>query len=505
MGNFAPSRQNDIGLSGLVDGVFNSPGQYGHSELISQSYTFSEGIQYTPFTLNRIAINYGYMGYGLVQALINLPVEDAFRGGIEIETDELDEDDLKQLHRFMEENDDLEAVEEGRKWARLFGGGGLLIETEDKDTRLPFDPKKLKPDSLLRFIAADRWELVLTASSLLDFVRVGFPQGGRRNEERSNDVPYLYYMVPLHKSRVMKIMGRKAPSFIRQKLQGWGMSELERCMRSINSFIKFQTVIFELIDEAKIDVFGISGFNEALASQIGVDKMQRRIALNAMLKNFRNSTVMDKEDTFDQKSLTYTGLAELYVQNRINVCADIGMPEAKLFGQSASGFSSGEDAIENYNILVEGERKSSKPLLREVVNLRCQQLFGFVPEFEIKFKPLRLMSEPEEEQVLTSRQKRATDLFDRQLFSAQEVMTSLDKDNLINIPTEVQQGLRDVEQAIPGATDGDTSGGEDESETEDKKENAVNRLLKRRANKAYTDFITRDAAIMKHFKALAKE
>ena len=100
------SRQNDIGLTGLVDGVFNAPGLYGESEVISQPFTFANGIQYTPFTLNRIALNYGYMGYGLVQALINLPVEDAFRGGVEIETDELDEDDIKILHRYMEENDD---------------------------------------------------------------------------------------------------------------------------------------------------------------------------------------------------------------------------------------------------------------------------------------------------------------------------------------------------------------------------------------------------------------
>jgi len=491
---------NDIGLTGLVDGVFNSPGQYGQSEMISQPYTFSEGIQYTPFTLNRIALNYGYMAYGLVQALINLPVEDAFRGGLEIETDELDEDDLKELHRFMEENDDLEALEEVRKWARLFGGGGLLIETDDEDTKVPFDPRKLNPESILRFIPADRWELTLTTSSIMDVSRVGFHHGNGP-EVRASDVPYLYYTVPLHKSRVMKVIGRKAPSYIRQRLQGWGMSELERCMRSINSFVKFQNVIFELIDEAKIDIFGIAGFNEALASQVGVDKMQRRIALNAMLKNYRNSTVMDKEDTFDQKQLTYSGLAEIYVQNRINVCADIGMPEAKLFGQSASGFSSGEDAIENYNVLVEGERKSVRPLAREVVNLRCQQRFGFVPEYELKFKPLRVLSEPDEELVLSSRQTRALNLFDRQLFTAQEVMTSLDKDKLVNIPTEVQQGLRDVEQAIPGATEDDTSGGD---EAKDKKENAVNQLLKRRASKAYNEFMARDAAIMKHFKPEAK-
>jgi phage-related protein (TIGR01555 family) len=485
---------NDLGLTGLVEGVFNAPGQYGQSEVISQPYTFSEGIQYTPFTLNRIALNYGYMALGLVQALINLPVEDAFRGGVEIETDELDEEDIKLLQKYMEENGDLESIEEARIWARLFGGGGLLIETEDDDTKKPLQPKKLKPDSVLRFVPADRWELTLTTSEIMDTNRVGFHHGNMG--VRQNDVPYLYYTVQLHKSRVMRVMGRKAPSYVRQRLQGWGMSELERCMRSINSFIKLQNVIFELVDEAKIDVFGIQGFNEAMASQMGVDKIQRRIALNALLKNYKNSTVMDKEDTFDSKTMSYGGLADIYVQSRINVCADIGMPEAKLFGQSASGFSSGDDVIENYNILVEGERKKSKPLLHGVIDLRAQQLFGFVPEYETKFKPLRVLSEPEEEAVLTSRQNRALGLFDRQLFTAQEVMESMDKDKLVNIPTEVQQGLRDVAQAMPGE--------DSEDEGRDKKENSINKLLAKRANTDYRQFIQRDAAIMKHFKGTNK-
>lgn len=483
---------NDLGLTGLVEGVFNAPGQYGQSEVISQPYTFSEGIQYTPFTLNRIALNYGYMAYGLVQSLINLPVEDAFRGGVEIESDELDEDDIKLLQKFMKENGDLAALEEALKWSRLFGGAGLLIETDDEDQKQPFRPEKLKPNSMLRFIAADRWELTLTTSAVMDTSRVGFHHGN--TGVQANEVPYIYYTVPLHKSRVMRVMGRKAPSYVRQRLQGWGMSEVERCMRSINSFVKFQNVIFELVDETKIDIFGIQGFNEAMASQSGVDKIQRRIMLNALLKNYKNSTVMDKEDTFDQKQITFSGLAEIYVQNRINVAADIGMPEAKLFGQSASGFSSGEDVIENYNVLVEsGVREPATPLLCGVIDLRCQQLFGFVPEYETKFRPLRLMSEPEEENVLTSRQNRALSLYDRQLFTAQELMTSLDKDKLVNVPTEVQQGLRDVSQAVQGSE-------EDGEEGEDRKENSVNQALIKRASEEYAKFMRQDAAILKHYR-----
>jgi phage-related protein (TIGR01555 family) len=470
-------------LTSLVESPFNAPGLYGQSETISQPYTFAQGIQYTPMTLNRIALSYGYMGYGLVQTLIDMPVEDAFRGGVEIITDEVDEEELKELYRFMEENKDWDAIKTTEKWARLFGGAALLIETEDADNRKPLNKDKLKPESVLRFIPADRWELLLTGTSMANITQAGF----QYETEKRNEVPFMYYTIPLHESRVMKVMGKEAPSYIRLRLQGWGMSELERCMRDINSFVKFQNVIFELIDEAKIDVFKIQQFNDALATAQGTALIQKRIALNAALKNYKNATVMDAQDDFDQKQITFSGLADIYQELRMNLSASLQIPEAKLFGQSSSGFSSGQDVIENYNALVEsGVREKTRPLVREVISLRCQQLWGFVPEFDIKFSPLRVLGAVEQEAVDTSKQNRAMSLFDRQGFTMKELLDSLDKDKLINIRTEVQEGTRDVEfPEAPG-----------ESDDEGKKENAITGLLKNSAEKTRNAFEAQDRRIL---------
>jgi phage-related protein (TIGR01555 family) len=479
-------------LTSLVETPFAGSGLYGQSEMISQPYTFAQGVQYTPMTLNRIALSYGYMGYGLVQTLIDMPVEDAFRGGVEIITDEVDEDELKELYRFMEENHDWQAIKDAEKWARLFGGAGLLIETDDKDTRKPLNVKALKPDSVLRFIPADRWELLMTGQSMLDVARAGFHHG----TEADNDVPFMYYTVPLHRSRVMRVMGKEAPSYIRLRLQGWGMSELERCMRDINSFVKFQNVIFELIDEAKIDVFKIQQFNDALATAQGTALIQKRISLNAMLKSYKNATVMDAQDDFEQKQITFSGLADIYQELRMNLSASLQIPEAKLFGQSSSGFSSGQDVIENYNALVEsGVREKTRPLVREVISLRCQQLWGFVPEFDIKFAPLRVLGAVEEEAVATSKQARAMSLFDRQGFTMKELLDSLDKDKLINIRTEVQEGTRDVEfPTAPG-----------DEESEGKKENAITSLLKNSAEKTRNAFDMQDRRIMSFLRRHPQE
>jgi hypothetical protein len=51
---------------------------------------------------------------------------------------------------------------------------------------------------------------------------------------------YNYYGRPIHKSRVMRLEGKQAPSLIRPRLRGWGMSEVERIVRSLTSILKIK-------------------------------------------------------------------------------------------------------------------------------------------------------------------------------------------------------------------------------------------------------------------------
>lgn len=145
---------------------------------------------------------------------------------------------------------------------------------------------------------------------------------------------------------------------MRNRFRGWGMSELEKLMRSLNQYLKNQDLIFELLDEAKIDVYKIKGFNAALLNSAGTQNVAKRIQSANMIKNYQSALTMDLEDEYEQKQITFTGLAEMLVQIRQGIAADLKMPVTKLFGISAAGFNSGEDDIENYNAMIEGEIRS---------------------------------------------------------------------------------------------------------------------------------------------------
>jgi hypothetical protein len=445
------------GYAGLVSGLGSEyyspfaggPGSGGYQQ-IAQPQTWIEGQAASPFTLQMMALNWGYMTYGLAQTLVDQPVDDAFKGGLIIKIPELGKDDIAALHKRIKRARAIHSMKQAIKWARLFGGAGLIIAT-DQDPNSPLDAAALSnPGSPLSLVACDRWELQMARIT---------PNG------RPLPATYQYYGERIDWSRIIRVMGREAPSRVRSLLQGWGMSELERCLREIQSYIKFQTVVFELVDEAKVDVYKLSQLNDLLDTAEGTQAAVLRVTMANLIKNYKNAVVLDATDEYEQKQLAFSGLADICEQFRINLAGALRIPVNKLFGQSATGFASGEDAMENYNALVESDiREPAGPMIDDVLSLFCFQEFGYVPEFTAEFHPLRIVDPVQEEAIKTSKQARTMALRQADQISGQEADEILHQEGLLSIDTEVGAGAREPAPGWQDQADGDPEAEADETQ-----------------------------------------
>lgn len=382
----------------------------------------------------RSILSEAYAEYGIVQTLVDQPVADAFRTGYTIKTDKLTDSQKRQLYYYIEMNQINEVIMEAFNWSRLYGGGGILINTDQKpDT--PIEYNKIGKDSPLEFIAADMWELYTDIPMWNPW------------ENMDKTKYFNYYGMRLDRSRVLPIMGKKAPSFIRNRLRGWGMSELERVVRSINSYLKNQDLIFELLDEAKIDVYQLNGFNTAMLTSQGTKTAERRVQTANTLKSYLNALVLDTNDKYEQKQLSFSGLSEILNQIRQGVAADLKMPLTKLFGVSAAGFNSGEDDIENYNSMIESEvRAKAKPVVITVLGVICQKLFGFIPDdMSVEFKSLRILSAEQEENMKNSKFNRLIEAVANGLATPEQFMIGCNNDNLLPV-TYTQEDIETASQ-----------------------------------------------------------
>lgn len=376
---------------------------------------------YAPLTINWTLLTYLYKTHGILQTAIDMPVLDALRGGLELRSNDLDQDDLKLIYDRIEHGGMLTAANETAIWTRLYGGGGVVINTE-QDPKTPLDLSKIKPNKKLELYAASRWELSST-NRFSEF--------------------YIFYGQKIHHSRVITMAGKAAPYLVKFVLQGWGMSEMERMIDDFNLYFRTKDLVYELLKEAKIDVYQFENFTAQLATATGTEITRKRVQFMNQLKNYMNAIVMDKNDTFEQKQLTFAGLAEVQKQNQVYVASALRMPMTKLFGLSASGFNSGEDDIENYNAMVESEvRTPLRPMLKKLLELICYQEFGDVFDLDFEYRPLRILGEVEEEQVKTSKFGRYMSMYNSGFMDAQETAALCHSEGLIPIePSVAKTGL----------------------------------------------------------------
>jgi len=224
------------------------------------------------------------------------------------------------------------------------------------------------------------------------------------------------------------------------------MSEVEKLVRSINSYFKNQNVVYELMDEAKIDIYKIKGMNNALSNSQGTAAISNRIQAANLIKNFNNALVMDTADEYEQKQMAFAGLSDLLKQIREGIASDLKMPVTKLFGISSAGFNSGEDDIENYNSMIESEiRAKVKFVLMDIIDLVCINLFGVeADDLRISFPELRMLKSDEAELVKNHQFNRAIQMYQVGLISADEMREAVNKAQLLPITVDKDAPVGDI-------------------------------------------------------------
>lgn len=432
--DFASAIGYGTGLGGGIN-PFGFNGSGSAYQPVSDTLTSFENLRWYLVSNFRQLISQLFVEIGLVRTICCVPVDDGLRGGVMFKSKQLDEQQIKDLQLEMDRESDLTTAGWAAKWVRAYGGGGILILVDDQDPETPLDLEAIGPDTRVIFRAVDMWELFWDKQNV---------EGYDAEIQQEDFEFYSYYSKEVHKSRVLAMKGDEAPSFIRPRLRGWGVSCIETLVRSLNQYLKATDLGFEVLDEFKLDVYKIKNLVNTLMSNSGAQAVKERIQMANWQKNYQNAIVMDSEDDFDHKQLSFSGLAEAMAGIRMQVASDMRMPILKLFGQSVStggmGTSSVEE-MENYNSMVEAEirNKLKYPILTMAL-IRCQQKFGFMPEdLELEFKPLRELTAVDQENVKTQKFARLEQAAARGAITNQEYRDAINKGNLFDITLDTSE------------------------------------------------------------------
>lgn len=444
-------------------------------------------------TLNYPLLSMLYQQFGLIQSLIEVPVLDAFRGGIkfvgyekkvvlpeptkkrhffsfwnaedskptekqepdfeeqqmkareewEKETAEEDKkkktdkeyrdaisgEDIRRMEIYLRRDGTWQKVQTALFWKRLFGGAGIII-MDGRDPATPLRLEDINKDTPLDFYVADNWELSGTQPGSTDLAKMDW----------LSDTPFTVQGHKVHKSRVILLKGKEIPPLYRSIGRGWGMSILEPLVRTLNKGVKNENVIFELLDESKMDVFSFYGLNDALQDENATDMITRRVQYASMVKNYMKALLLDSEDQYQQKQIHFNGLADLKVDSRVDMAADARITMNKLYGTSPAGFNSGEADRETYADTVEAEiRIPTEAAIIRILEVVGRKVLEKTLDFDIEWKPLIRTTEYEMEKIKTLKLANLNEANIWGRITNKEWQQAVNKDNLLGIEVDYQE------------------------------------------------------------------
>lgn len=227
--------------------------------------------------------------------------------------------------------------------ARLYGGAALYIGTGQSNVG-----EELKPDSISK---EGIRHLNVLSKRLLQAGELD-----RDPESPTYGMPSVYTLstgssqVSIHPSRLVILHGAGIPdSEAASQNTGWGDSVLTAVMEAIRNADSTSANIASLVFEAKVDVLNIPNLMASLSDPAYEAQLLKRLQLAGMAKSINGMLVLDKDETYNQKSANFASLRDILMGFMQLVSGAADIPVTRLLGQAPGGLNaSGESDIRNY-------------------------------------------------------------------------------------------------------------------------------------------------------------
>ena len=292
-----------------------------------------------------------YKSSWIVKKYIDKRTQDMTKRWREIQSNAFDADELAEFTKIERELKVKDIAEEALMWASLFGDVLVLAVTDTAEENYD-NELNINNEEIRRFVVIDRRAFTL-----------GDIEDDITSDNFGNPREYMINgKLKVHHSRVHRIRAGKLPLSEKSRSK-YGVSDINSMYDAIKQFDSVCTSISDLIEESNVDVLKVDGMNNQVAAG-REDSILQYAQVAKEVKSASNMLLIDKNDDYDQKQANFGGLSDLQVKQGNVVAGATDTPITVMFGQSASGFNSGEEDNKNYYDSIESSQESRlRPLL----------------------------------------------------------------------------------------------------------------------------------------------
>lgn len=355
-------------------------------------------------TRNRIKLEAAYRGSWIVGAVVDSVAEDMTRSGVDITTNEADED-IKDLQNAISRLQIWQSIQNLIKWGRLYGGALGVIQIKGQKLNTPLDLDTVGEGQFQGVVVYDRWMLNPVLNKVIDAgPELGLPayyqivnSASQTNGGTDGETDTSTGQVTVHHSRCIRYTGIDLPFFQAITEMMWGESILERLWDRLIAFDSATMSTANLLERANNRTIGIEGLREIIGAGGEAQKgLEKQFDMMREFQSNEGLTLLDKNDTFDAKVYTFAGLSDVVLMFGQQLSGSSNIPLVRLFGQSPAGLSAtGDSDIRMYydGINAQQESKLRNPF-EVLLKVIWRSTFGkpAPKDLEFSFTPLWQMS-----------------------------------------------------------------------------------------------------------------
>ena len=355
------------------------------------------GVYYGASVLTDDQLLNAYRTSWLPRNIVDIPALDAIRKGRDWQADgpqiELIEAEEKRLGLWQK-------LHEALRRARLWGGAAIYVAA-DGDPSQPLDPSMVKKGGIRYLTVLSRREI---SAGELDQDALSETYGWPRDYE----VTGTGVMAKVHPSRLVILVGSPHPDpwLAQGPNRGWGDSALEAVIEAVKNADASAANIASLLFEANVDVFGVPNFMANLADAKYRTQVTERATLAAMNKSINRTLLMDSEETYERKQVSFATLPEVLQQFMQMVAGAARIPATLLLGQSPDGMNAtGESDLQLYASRIASlQALELQPAMARLDECLIRSALGSRPaEIHYRWRSLWEMSEQDKAEVFSKK------------------------------------------------------------------------------------------------------
>lgn len=340
---------------------------------------------FTPMTA--VELEMAYRGSWMARKVVDVPAMDMCRAWRLWQADKAQIEAIEAEERRL----NLQLITmRAKTMARLYGGAGILISDGTANLTKELVPERIGKGGI-KFLTVVAGQNLTTADIENDPASPYYGQPRFYRLQSSNG------QVDIHPSRIVRHIGSPRPEgLVGQANDGWGDSILEAVQRALKDAESAATNISDMTHESKIDVVRVPNLMQFAADAGYEQRFLKRMTLASMAKSMHNTLILDKEEEWESKTLSFATLPDVLDRFLQIASGAADIPATRFLGQSPAGMNStGEsDLVNYYDRISSGQELELRPAMSILDECLVRSALGSrPPEIHYRWAPLWQHSE----------------------------------------------------------------------------------------------------------------